>query len=104
MGLSCSVLKRRYRDLLRAADPALHFAHLSGARAVIEQRMHARLDHYMPPWLLASQMYDLDPLQPDEAGIFLDIGFTPARQIAQILAGEASSAASSATSSAASAR
>ncbi len=40
--LSCSSLKRRYRDLLRQADPDLRFAHLSGDRAVIEGRMRAR--------------------------------------------------------------
>jgi gluconokinase len=83
--LSCSALKRRYRDLLRKADPALRFAHLHGERGVIEQRMQARAAHYMPTSLLDSQLRDLEPLAPDEAGIRLDIGATPATIIDQIL-------------------
>jgi carbohydrate kinase (thermoresistant glucokinase family) len=72
--LACSALKRRYRDLLRAADPGLRFAHLSGPRELIAQRMLARTAHYMPASLLDSQLRDLEPLQPDEAGVLLDIG------------------------------
>jgi carbohydrate kinase (thermoresistant glucokinase family) len=72
--LACSALKRRYRDLLRAADPGLRFAHLSGPRELIDQRMRARTAHYMPASLLDSQLRDLEPLQQDEAGLLLDIG------------------------------
>jgi carbohydrate kinase (thermoresistant glucokinase family) len=72
--LACSALKRRYRDLLRAADPGLRFAHLSGPRELIAQRMLARTAHYMPASLLDSQLRDLEPLQQDEAGLLLDIG------------------------------
>jgi gluconokinase len=83
--LSCSALKRRYRDVLRAADPALCFAHLEGARDLITSRMHARVGHYMPPSLLESQLHDLEPLQDDEAGVRLDIRSEPAELIAEIL-------------------
>lgn len=83
--LSCSALKRRYRDLLRTGDPALRFAHLSGARDLIEARMKARAGHYMPPSLLDSQLRDLEPLQPDEAGIVLDIRKPVAELVADIL-------------------
>ena len=86
--LSCSSLKRRYRDLLRAADPALRFAHLSGARDLIADRMQARVGHYMPPSLLDSQFKDLQPLQADEAGITLAITAPPEQLVAQILASE----------------
>ncbi|MES2259189.1 MAG: gluconokinase [Pseudomonadota bacterium] len=83
--LSCSALKRRYRDLLRAADPDLRFAHLSGARDVIEARMQGRVGHYMPPSLLDSQLRDLEPLQADEAGICLDLREPPQQLIDTIL-------------------
>ena len=86
--LSCSSLKRGYRDLLRAADPALRFAHLSGARELIADRMQARVGHYMPPSLLDSQFKDLQPLQADEAGITLAITASPSQLAAQILASE----------------
>ncbi|WP_229258012.1 gluconokinase [Duganella margarita] len=83
--LSCSSLKRRYRDLLRSADPELRFAHLAGPRELIASRMAARKDHYMPATLLDSQLAALEPLQDDEAGLVLDIGKAPAELVQQIL-------------------
>ena len=83
--LSCSSLKRRYRDLLRAADPQLRFAHLAGPRELIAGRMRARGNHYMPTSLLDSQLRDLEPPGADEAGIRLDISRTPAQLVDDIL-------------------
>jgi carbohydrate kinase (thermoresistant glucokinase family) len=83
--LSCSALKRRYRDLLRQADPDLHFAHLQGPRALIAERMASRSGHYMPPALLDSQLRDLEPLQDDEAGTRLDITEPTAALVQQII-------------------
>jgi carbohydrate kinase (thermoresistant glucokinase family) len=83
--LSCSSLKRRYRDLLRSADPELRFAHLAGPRELIAERMSARQDHYMPTTLLDSQLATLEPLQDDEAGVVLDIALQPAELVRQIL-------------------
>ena len=82
--ISCSSLKRRYRELLRQGDPALRFAHLSGPKELIEARMKARVGHYMPTSLLDSQFRDLEPLQQDEAGITLDIETPPTELVAQI--------------------
>ncbi|MDB5935633.1 MAG: gluconokinase [Massilia sp.] len=79
--LSCSSLKRRYRDLFRAADPAIVFVHLDGPRELIAARMLARPDHYMPMSLLDSQFAALEPLQPDERGIRLDIHAAPAQLV-----------------------
>ncbi|WP_343729860.1 gluconokinase [Duganella sp.] len=84
--ISCSSLKRRYRDLLRQGDPGLRFAHLNGPKALIEARMRARVGHYMPPSLLDSQFRDLEPLQQDEAGVTLDIETPPADLVTQIRA------------------
>ena len=75
--LSCSALKRRYRDLLRAGDPGLRFAHLAGSRELIATRMQARTGHYMPLSLLDSQLAALEPLEADEAGLTLDIRRPP---------------------------
>lgn len=82
--ISCSSLKRRYRDLLRQGDPALRFAHLNGPKELIAARMQARVGHYMPASLLDSQFRDLEPLQPDEAGITLDIETPPTELVTQI--------------------
>lgn len=75
--LSCSALKRAYRDLLREADPDLVFVHLTGDRDLIASRMRARTDHFMPLSLLDSQMLALQPLQTDETGFCLDISQNP---------------------------
>lgn len=83
--LSCSALKRAYRDLLRQADPDLRFAHLQGPRDLIAARLAQRRGHYMPPALLDSQLRDLQPLQGDEAGLVLDIGQAPQALVAAIL-------------------
>jgi gluconokinase len=82
--ISCSALKRRYRDLLREGDPALRFAHLSGPKELIAARMQTRVGHYMPTSLLDSQFRDLEPLQADEAGITLEIKVPPDDLVTQI--------------------
>lgn len=82
--LSCSALKRRYRDLLRAADPALRFVHLAGPRELIAARMQGRPGHYMPPSLLDSQLGILEPLQADETGLTLDITLAPSTLVERI--------------------
>ena len=69
--LSCSALKRRYRDRLRAAVPNVRFVHLTAGEGVLIERMNRRA-HFMPPRLLAAQLHDLEPLQPDEPGIVVD--------------------------------
>jgi gluconokinase len=84
--LSCSALKRRYRDLLRQADPDLRFVHLQGPAVLIAERMGKRTEHYMPSSLLDSQLRDLEPLQNDEAGIGLDITLPPSALVARITA------------------
>jgi carbohydrate kinase (thermoresistant glucokinase family) len=70
---SCSALRRRYRDLLRAAAPDLRFVHLHGERALLAARLAARTDHYMPPSLLDSQLQTLEPPGPDEDAWRVDI-------------------------------
>lgn len=83
--LSCSALKRRYRDLLREGDPNLFFLHLDGDRELIAERMQARSNHFMPMKLLDSQFRDLEPLQPDESGLRVDIRNPPDALVEQAL-------------------
>ena len=71
--MSCSALKRKYRDQLRRHAPGLRFLLLEGAREVIERRQASRPGHFMPPSLLTSQFATLEPLQPDEDGTVLDV-------------------------------
>jgi gluconokinase len=71
--MSCSALKRKYRDQLRHHAPGLSFLLLEGTRAVIERRQASRPGHFMPPSLLTSQFATLEPLEPDEAGVVIDV-------------------------------
>lgn len=71
--LSCSALKRSYRDLLHSRADGLQVLHLSGSPEVVEARLAARAGHFMPPALLRSQFATLEPLAPDEQGTTIDI-------------------------------
>lgn len=75
--VSCSALKRSYRDRLRAEAPGVVFLHLTGDRELIEKRMAERKGHFMPTALLDSQFATLQPLGRDEAGAAVDISGTP---------------------------
>lgn len=85
--LSCSALKRSYRDLLRAGDPGLVVVYLDGKRDVIAKRMGGRTGHFMPQALLESQFRDLEPPQKDERSIHLDIEKTPEELVEQVVSG-----------------
>lgn len=82
--IACSALKRSYRDIIRSADPSVVFAHLQGTRDLLNERMNARPDHFMPASLLDSQLITLEPLQADEAGIVLDIAKPVERIVAEV--------------------
>ena len=71
--MSCSALKRKYRDQLRRHCPNLLLLHLSGSPDVIARRQASRPGHFMPAALLASQFETLEPLGPDEHGITIDV-------------------------------
>jgi gluconokinase len=71
--VSCSALKRKYRDQLRHHAPHVEFLHLQGTREVIARRQASRPGHFMPPSLLTSQFATLEGLEPDEHGVAIDV-------------------------------
>jgi gluconokinase len=81
--LTCSALKRGYRDLLAGAADQVFFLHLQGSRELLAQRLGARKGHFMPPSLLDSQLADLEPLGADETGAVVDIS-GPSDEIVQM--------------------
>lgn len=86
--LSCSALKRAYRDLLRAQVPELRFVHLTGSPELLAERVATRDHPYMPASLLHSQLAALEPPGADERALTLDIARPPhelARQAADWL-------------------
>jgi gluconokinase len=76
--VTCSALKRAYRDRLRDGHPSVWFVHLVAPTAVLRRRMARRSGHFMPPALLESQLATLQPLEPDEPGSTLDATAPPA--------------------------
>ena len=72
--LTCSALKRSYRDVLRAAAPDLRFVFLTGSRELIAWRVAARREHSMPASLLESQLATLEEPASDEHVWTFDVG------------------------------
>lgn len=66
--LTCSALKARYRERLQGGDPRVKFVHLTGPRALLEERLKSRRGHFMPPGLLDSQLTALET--PSDAPTF----------------------------------
>ena len=83
--VTCSALKRSYRDLLRSAADNVWFLHLAGDREVIAARLAVRSGHFMPPGLLDSQFATLEPLDADEPGLVIDVSTPPEEVVATAL-------------------
>jgi gluconokinase len=84
--VTCSALKRAYRDRLRAACPGLRLLHLEGEPALIAARQAARPGHFMPASLMASQFATLEPPDAAEGAIILSVVPAPAEVLAAALA------------------
>jgi gluconokinase len=86
--LSCSALKRSYRQILRdAATPEpLRFIFLRGTREVIGERLRARKGHFMPPALLESQFEALEEPAPDEGAWAYDVRGSAEEMVATLVA------------------
>jgi len=70
--VTCSALRRSYRDFMRRGHESVRFVHLVVPAAVLAARLGRRQGHYMPASLLASQLETLEPLGPDEPGAMVD--------------------------------
>lgn len=66
--LTCSALRQRYRNQLRAARPGLRFVFLDLDEATARERVAARAGHLFPPSLVSSQFATLEP-PVGEAGV-----------------------------------
>jgi gluconokinase len=75
--VTCSALKRAYRDLIDRRGRGVVFVFLTGARETIATRLDARQGHFMPPALLQSQFETLEPPGADEPLIQVEIGPAP---------------------------
>ena len=84
--VTCSALKRSYRDRLRAGRPRVRLLHLAGDASLIGARQAARPDHFMPPSLMASQFATLEAPGPEEGAIILSVTPPPEAIVAAALA------------------
>lgn len=84
--LTCSALKRSYRDILRAESKSLRFIFLRGSRDLIARRLSARRGHFMPPSLLDSQLATLEEPSPDEDVWVCEIDQSPQEIVAALVA------------------
>lgn len=71
--IACSALKRSYRDILVHGRKDVRIVYLKGPADLIAQRLTQRGGHFMPPKLLDSQIDALEPPQPDEHILTVDI-------------------------------
>lgn len=85
--LSCSALRRAYRDVLRSGAPDVRFVHVHGDRAVLRERLSARAGHFFPARLLDTQLETLEALDADEAGVVVDVELLPQEQVEAAMAG-----------------
>lgn len=84
--VSCSALKRAYRDILRQGAPDLHFLYLRGDYELLAERMAARTGHYMPSSLLASQLVTLETPDAEEHAQVFDVATRPEDIVAAVAA------------------
>ena len=85
--VTCSALKRVYRDRLRAvAGRRVIFVHLTGSPATIAARMAGRKGHFMPASLLDSQFATLEPPGPGEHAVTVSVDQPLDQVVAAILA------------------
>lgn len=84
--VTCSALKRAYRDVLRTGNSSVRFCALEADGALLHDRMQQRRDHYMPASLLQSQLDTLEPLGADEPGAHVDAAGETASVVERALA------------------
>lgn len=84
--VSCSALKRRYRDIIVGTRGGVRLVHLAGTREVIGARLSARRGHFMPASLLTSQFEALEPPGAEERPIVIDVGQPTEAIVAQVVA------------------
>ena len=84
--VTCSALKRRYRDLLRSEGAAeARFVYLRGSQPTIAERLKRRRGHFMPASLLESQFAALEEPGADERAAVYDIRESPDAIVASLV-------------------
>ena len=83
--LTCSALKRSYRDIITDGRSDVTLVYLRGSYDLIHRRLAARHGHFMPVALLDSQFATLQEPTPDEHPIIVDVVSRPAEIVSEIV-------------------
>jgi gluconokinase/shikimate kinase len=83
--ITCSALKRAYRDVINRRHQGVVFIFLDGSRKTVALRLASRHGHFMPPLLLKSQFEDLERPAPDEPAIRFDVDAPPQRIVDAVI-------------------
>ena len=83
--VTCSSLRRSYRDVLRAGHDDVLFVYLKGSRALLLDRMQHRTRHFMPASLLDTQLATLEEPGADEAAVTIEMGPPPDEVVTNVL-------------------
>jgi carbohydrate kinase (thermoresistant glucokinase family) len=84
--ITCSALKRRYRDIIIGNRPDVRLVYLEGSRELIGKRIAVRHGHFMPASLLDSQFAALEPPAPDEHAIAVSVDAPVGSTVARLAA------------------
>jgi len=83
--ITCSALKRTYRDIIIGDRQDVTLVYLKGSRELIRHRLEGRHDHFMPSALLGSQLVTLEEPGEDEHAITVDVGGRPGEIVGEVL-------------------
>ncbi len=83
--ITCSALKRSYREQIRNGKPGVQIVYLHGNHATLEAHINNRHHEFMPPMLLDSQLATLEEPAPDEHVITVDVGNSVERTVADVM-------------------
>jgi carbohydrate kinase (thermoresistant glucokinase family) len=83
--VTCSALKRDYRDKLLAGRPEVLLVYLHGSRELLGSRLAGRHDHFFPADMLGSQLADLQEPEADEHPVTVEIDQPPEAIVTAVL-------------------
>jgi carbohydrate kinase (thermoresistant glucokinase family) len=83
--ITCSNLKRAYRNITIGHRQGVRLVFLKGDEAVIHDRIVLRQHHYMPPSLLRSQFETLEEPSPDEHPVVVTVHGPVAETVTKLL-------------------
>ena len=83
--ITCSALKRSYREQIGNGKPGVQIVYLHGDHATLEAHINNRHHEFMPATLLDSQLATLEEPTPDEHVITVDVASTVERTVADVI-------------------